>query len=125
MAAVAIVVVLVIPIAVLMALLHVSSTLERRREQVVMRQIALTDAIHGVMGPVVAPIVRRGARGRWVGVLAIPPGYAEIGRMVQIAQATLGRAATIVLEPQDPAPVRRRRAASRRPLVLSDARPSR
>jgi hypothetical protein len=67
----------------------------------VARQIALTDAIHGVLGPVVAPIVRRGRRG-WVGVLAVPAGDPHIKLMVEIAQAELGPGAEILLVPQDP-----------------------
>jgi hypothetical protein len=96
MTALAVVVVLAIPVVALVALLRLANARQARREQVVAQQIALTDAIHGVLGPVVAPIVRRGRHG-WIGMLAVPTGYADVALMVEIAQATLGPDAEIVL----------------------------
>jgi hypothetical protein len=96
MTALAIAVVLAIPVVVLVALLRLVNVLEARRQQVISRQIALTDAIHSALGPVVAPIVRRG-RGGWIGVLAVPTGHPDVGLMVEIAQAELGPTAQIVL----------------------------
>jgi hypothetical protein len=101
MAALAILVVLAMPVLALVTLLRLVNARQARREQVVARQIALTDAIYGVLGPVVAPVVRRGRRG-WIGVLAVPTGYADVALMVEIAQAELGPTAEIVLVPQDP-----------------------
>lgn len=124
MTAVAILVVVVIPVTVIIALLRLVDGLEQRRQQVISRQIALTDAIHAAIGPLVAPIVRRGRRGAWVGVLAVPPGDPQIGLMVEIAQAELGPAAEIVLVAQEPAPARARRAPAPA-LTLSGARASR
>ena len=124
MTAVAVLVVLVTPVAALVGLLRLVDALERRRQQVVWRQIALTDAIHGTVGPVVAPLVRRGRHGAWVGVLAVPPGHPDLGLMVGIAQAQLGPAAEIVLVAQEPAPARQRRAPAPA-LTLSGARASR
>jgi hypothetical protein len=112
MTALAIVVVLAIPVAALIALLELATLRQRRREAVVSRQVALTDAIHATLGPVTAPVVRR-RHGGWVGVLPVPIGYPQIGLMVEIAQASLGPDAEIVLvtqESQRPAP--RRAAAS-------------
>jgi hypothetical protein len=100
MTALAIVVVLAIPVVGLIALLRLVSVLQARREQVISRQVALTDAIHAALGPVIAPVVRRG-RGGWVGVLAVPVGHPQVGLMVEIAQAQLGPAAKIVLVPID------------------------
>ena len=100
MTLVVILVVLAVPTAALLGLLHLAAVLERRRDAVIARQIALTDAIHRVMGAVVAPVVRRG-RGGWVGVLAVPAGHPELGRMVEIAQAQLGPTAKIVVVPQE------------------------
>src|SRR5205823_1023614 len=77
MTALAILVVLALPATVVLGLLRLATVLERRREQVIARQVALTDAIHGVIGPVVAPVVRRG-RGGWIGVLAVPAGHPEL-----------------------------------------------
>jgi hypothetical protein len=116
MTAVAIVVVFAIPVAALLGLLRLATVLERRREQVIARQIALTDAIHGVMGPVVAPVVRRG-RGGWVGVLAVPAGHPHLGLMVEITQAHLGPAAKIVLVMQEPTPLVSRGAPTAAPLA--------
>ena len=96
MTALAVVVVLGIPVAALLALLRLATVLEQRREKVVARQVALTDAIHAALGPVVAPVVRRG-RGRWVGVLAVPAGHPHVGLMVDIAQAQLGPTAEIIV----------------------------
>ena len=109
MTALAIAIVLAIPIAVLISLLRLANALEARRQDVVSRQIALTDAIHRALGPVVAPVVRRDRDG-WVGVLPVPPGHPHLGLMVEIAQAELGAAAKIVLVAQDPAPACPRRA---------------
>ena len=112
MAALAAVVVLAMPIAVVVGLLGLATVMERRREEVVARQVALTDAIHGAMGPVVAPVVRRG-RGGWVGVLAVPVGQPDLGLMVAIAQAQLGPTAKIVLvSPDQGAPARSHRATA-------------
>ena len=100
MTAVAIVVVLVIPVATVVALLSVVNRMHARRAERIARQIALTDAIHGVLGPVVAPVVRRGRRG-WVGVLAVRAGEPHLELMVAIAQAELGRTAEIMLVPAE------------------------
>jgi hypothetical protein len=124
MTAVAVLVVLVTPVALLVGLLRLVDALERRRQQAVWRQIALTDAIHGAVGPVVAPLVRRGRHGAWVGVLAVPPGHPDLALIVGIAQAQLGPGAEIVLVAQEPAPARQRRTPARA-LTLSGARASR
>jgi hypothetical protein len=100
MTLVVILVVLAVPTAALLGLLHLAAVLERRRDAVIARQVALTDAIHRVMGAVVAPVVRR-SRGGWVGVLAVPAGHPELGLMVEIAQAQLGPTAKIVVVLQE------------------------
>jgi len=101
-------VVLTIPVLALVTLLRLVTIRQARRAQVVARQIALTDAIHRVLGPVVAPVVRRGRHG-WIGVLAVPAGYADVALMIEIAQAELGPTAEIVLVPQEPQRPRERR----------------
>lgn len=111
MTAVAIVVVVAIPVACLIGLLRLATLLERRRDAIISRQVALTDAIHATLGPVIAPVVRRG-RGGWIGVLPVPIGHPQIGLMVQIAQMSLGADAEIVLVAQEPAPLRRRPPAT-------------
>jgi hypothetical protein len=109
MTALAAVVVLAIPLAGLIALLRLATLLQERRAQVVSRQVALTDAIHAALGPVIAPVVRRG-RGGWVGVLPVPLGHPDVRLMIEIAQAELGPTAEIVLVPQEPAPTHSRHA---------------
>jgi hypothetical protein len=116
MTALALGVVLAIPILGLITLLRLTTVLERRREQVIARQIALTDAIHRVLGPVVAPIVRR-RRGGWTGVLPVAAGEPDVGLMVSIAQAELGPTAEIVLVGQEPLPAHPRRQPAATPLA--------
>ena len=108
MTVLAVLVVLAIPVVALVMLLRLANALQARRQQAVAQQIALTDAIHGVLGPVVAPIVRRGRCG-WIGVLAVPAGYADVALMIEIAQATLGPSAEIVLILQESQRPRERR----------------
>lgn len=55
-----------IPFLVVWGLLRIVGAVERRREQSVSRQIALTDAIHRELGAVAAPQVRRSWTGEWV-----------------------------------------------------------
>jgi hypothetical protein len=125
MTALAIFSVLAIPVVALVVLLRLVDGHERRRREVVSRQITLTDAIHAALGPVVAPLVRRDRHGRWIGVLAVPAGYPHIGLMVEIAQAELGPAAEIVLLTQAPAPPSRHRSPAPPALALSSARAAR
>lgn len=122
MTALAIAVVLVIPIVVLVGLLQLVNALERRRAEVVARQIALTDAIHAELGPVVAPRVRRGRGGRWIAVMAVPPGELEVALMVELARTLLGPTAEVVLVPAAVTAGRGRRGAAAPPLALSGAR---
>jgi hypothetical protein len=122
MTAVAILVALAVPVGALVALLRLVDALERRRADVVARQIALTDAIHAELGPVVAPLVRRGRGGRLEVVLAMPAGQPHLARIVQLAQATLGVAAKIVLVAREP--VRPHRAPAG-PLALTGVRAAR
>ena len=124
MTALAVVTVLALPVAVLVGLLRLVDAVERRRAAVVARQIRLTDAIHAELGPIVAPLVRRGRHGHWVATLAVAPGHPHVGRVIQIAQATLGVETDILLTA--PAPPSRRE--HRRPaptFALSGARSGR
>ena len=50
------------PIVVLVALLMVSERRQAHRRDEVLRQIALTDALHARLGAMVAPVVRRRQR---------------------------------------------------------------
>jgi len=59
------------PFAALLGALAWTSRRERRRLEVHMRQVALTDSIHERLGAVAAPVVRRGHRG-WQVRIAVP-----------------------------------------------------
>jgi hypothetical protein len=125
MTALAILVVLALPAALLIGFMQLANVLERRRAEVIARQIQLTDAIHAELGPVVAPLVRRGRGGRFIGMLPVPPAYPEIGRMIQLTHAVLGAAAEIVVVAPEPVPARRYRTAAARTPALSGARVTR
>ncbi len=63
--------VMVFPFAVVAALLRLAARRERAHAVVISRQIALTEAIHRDLGPVVSPwVTRRG--GRWRVSVAVP-----------------------------------------------------
>jgi hypothetical protein len=117
MTALAIAVVLAIPLLVLVVLPRLVDRRAQRRQQVVLRQIALTDAIHSALGPVVAPVVRRGRHG-WIGVLSVPAGDPHVARMVEIAQKELGSGAEIhLVGGPEMAPYAPRRSARPGPAV--------
>ena len=63
--------VMLFPFAVVVALVRLAVRVERAREAAISRQIALTDALHRDLGPVVSPwVTRRG--GRWRVSVAVP-----------------------------------------------------
>ena len=64
--------------------------LQNRRQAVIRRQIALTDAIDGRFGAVVAPVVKRPLWGPWQIQIAVPftrPG--AVGRILAVAHEVL------------------------------------
>jgi hypothetical protein len=80
------------PFLLIAALLRVVDHVGRRRDARCARQIAVTDAIHREMGAVVAPVVRRGADGRWRVEIAVPfdrPG--TVAAIVRITDRVFGR----------------------------------
>jgi hypothetical protein len=91
LSAVAILVVLLIPVAfVVLALLAVERR-QRARADVVARQIMLTDAIHAELGAVVAPVVEKPAFRPWRVVFAVPDGRArEMERLIAITDRVVG-----------------------------------
>jgi len=60
------------PFAAVGLLLAFTRRRERRRQEAVERQIALTDAIHARLGGVVAPVVTGLRGGRWQVAIAVP-----------------------------------------------------
>ena len=60
-----------VPFALVSALLGLVEQVQRRRNRVIARQIALTDAIHRDLGAIAAPIVER-RLGGWRVAMAVP-----------------------------------------------------
>ena len=61
-----------LPFLAVWALLDLSRRIQRRREEWVARQIALTDAIHRELGAVAAPDVTRSLTGTWTVSMRLP-----------------------------------------------------
>ena len=74
-----------LPIALLVAALQLSSWRQRVRLAEIARQIAVTDAIHAALGAVVSPVVRRTLWGGWR--LAIPVPLDRPDVVVQVLDA--------------------------------------
>lgn len=114
----------VIPILSVAALLELTAWRERRRQAVIARQIALTDAIAHEVGAVVAPVVKKPLLGPWEVRMAVPfTRPTTVGTVLSIAHRVLSFAERrsgryqIVLTPQEEAP--QRAGAWRRPQPLS------
>ena len=113
---------LVLPVAMVVGLLHLTGRAERRREDALARQVMLTDAIHSKLGAVVAPVVRR-RRGGWdlsiAAPLARPTLVAEVLAIVHDHPASRGGGTMrIVLTARSLEPDRVERVPRRPPHVL-------
>jgi hypothetical protein len=87
-----------LPFLAVWALLDLSRRIQRRREQRVARQIALTDAIHRELGAVAAPEVTRSLTGQWTVSMRLPPERAAtVGVLTRLTQDVFRR-----LDRQDP-----------------------
>ena len=74
--------------------------LQKRRGELVRRQIALTDVLDGALGPIVAPVMKRTLWGPWKVEIAVPLGrLAALGRIVALANDMLS--GTMGLSPSD------------------------
>jgi hypothetical protein len=100
--------VVLLPVVGVAALLVLAERLQRGREAVGRRQIAVTDAIHRELGAVVAPVVTRRRLGRgWRLRVAVPfQSPATVERVVAIGHAAMldtgiGEALELVLTAQD------------------------
>jgi len=114
-----VVVVIGMPVAALILVLKVVDVLQRRRADVIVRQIAVTDAIHAEFGAVVAPFVRRAGRG-WRVTLPIDARHPGIARMMELATCTLGPSALVEVAVVAPwMPARRRTAPQNRERMAS------
>ena len=88
-ALVGVAVVVGLPVAALLVALSVVDIVQRRRADVIARQIEVTDAIHREFGAVVAPTVRRAGRG-WRVTLPMDARHPDITRIMELATCTLG-----------------------------------
>ena len=84
-----VVVVIGMPVAALILVLKAVDVSQRRRADVIARQIAVTDAIHAEFGAVVAPNVRRCGRG-WRVTLPMDARHPAMARIIELATCTLG-----------------------------------
>ncbi len=101
-----------LPIALMLALVAFVEWRDRRRQEAIARQIAITDAIHRHLGAVVAPTVEPSLTGPWRLAIATPFGRPDvIAAVVEIAHhaaraferraALAVRPMEIVLTPQE------------------------
>jgi hypothetical protein len=99
-----IVIVVLVPAAVVLALLTLARRVERGRAEAVTRQIQLTDAIHRELGAVVAPFVTRGRRGRWRVSMAVPLERPElVGAVLGVVRGAFSGRFDLVLTPRESA----------------------
>jgi hypothetical protein len=83
-------------------LLDLSRRIQRRREERVARQIALTDAIHRELGAVAAPEVTRSLSGTWTVSMRLPlHREGTVGVITRLTQDLFRR-----LDRQDPPQLR-------------------
>jgi hypothetical protein len=106
-----------LPIALLVAALQLSSWRQRVRLAEIARQIAVTDAIHAALGAVVSPVVRRTLWGGWRLAIPVPLDRPDVVVQVLDAASVAFSAAErtsprfeIVLTPQEKPVPRRARA---------------
>ena len=87
-----------IPFLAVWALLDLSRRVQRRREERVARQIALTDAIHRELGAAAAPEVTRSLTGEWTVSVRLPlHREGTVGAITRLTQDLFRR-----LDRQDP-----------------------
>ncbi len=79
-----------VPFVLLLAMVKVIDGYRAGRAERAARQIAVTDAIHREVGPVVAPVVEKRAWGPWRLRIAVPSDHAAlVCRIVDVAQQSL------------------------------------
>jgi hypothetical protein len=80
-----------LPLLILGGLLAVAEWIERRRQRMILCQVALTDAIHRELGAIVAPVVEKRLGGPWRAIMALPPSrFTAAPRLAAIALEVLG-----------------------------------
>jgi hypothetical protein len=109
-----------LPLLVVGGLLALAEWTARRRQRVILRQVALTDAIHRELGAIVAPVVEKRPGGPWRAVMALPPSrFSAAARLAAIALEVLGtddlrrQQVEVVFRPCEEDPPRAARSADR------------
>lgn len=79
------------------AIARLADGLERCRWGRVATQVRVTDAVHGALGPIVAPMVARRRSGPWTVTMGLAPRDLEVaGRLAELACQALGQERTPV-----------------------------
>lgn len=103
------------PLALIVALLRLSTWRQEARRAAVARQIAVTDRVHAALGAVVSPVVRRTLWRGWQVTIPVPLDRSDtVTQVLEAAYGAFGAAERlkpgrfeIVLTPQE-RPVARR-----------------
>jgi hypothetical protein len=84
--------VLLVPAAILVAVMVAVEARQRARADVAARQIMLTDAVHAELGAIVSPVVEKHAFRPWRVVFALPEGRVrdDMARLMAITDRVLG-----------------------------------
>lgn len=83
----------VVPLVGIFGLLWLSDRVRARREVGRRLQIAITDAVHGALGAVAAPLVTRRPGGGWRIHMRVPPGRSDLAAaLVGVTEDAMGRA---------------------------------
>jgi|KBSSwiStaDraftv2_1062776.scaffolds.fasta_scaffold723720_1 hypothetical protein len=83
-----------VPVVGIIGLLWLSERLRARREVGRRLQISVTDAVHGALGAVAAPVVTRRPGGGWRIQMRVPPGRSDLAaELVRVTEGVMERAA--------------------------------
>lgn len=84
--------IMLLPFVAVWALLVLSGRVQRRRQERVVRQIVLTDAIHRELGAVAAPEVTRSLTGTWTVSMRLPLHHEGlVGALTRLTQDVFRR----------------------------------
>lgn len=82
-----------VPVVGIIGLLWFSDRLRARREVGRRLQISLTDAVHGALGAVAAPLVTRRPGGGWRIQMRVAPGRSDLAaELVRVTEGVMARA---------------------------------
>jgi hypothetical protein len=82
----------VLPLLVVIGLLALAARVQRARDAISARQVAVTDAIHRELGAVAAPVVRKRAWGPWQVQIAVDfERPALVNAVLAVAYEAFGR----------------------------------